>query len=348
MTDLVIPFAALGVHDLLAHAQATPALVAAGAGFTVAFMVTGFAALRPTARGRVSSRVLAMQEASRPYKVTVSPFRDRRASPIPLFDSLLRGRSWTANTRERLASAGIPLRVGEYLALRVLTVVIGIGVGLLLGSRSGGGGVAASFFALAGFGVGIAVLPMVISNRARRRRSVIDGQLVELCDVMGSMLRSGYGYAQALSATANEVGPPLSVELRQLLDTVRLGGDIDEALEELERRLQSRDFEMVASAISIQRRSGGNLAEILEGVAGTIRERQSFFREVQAITSKERFSALLVAAFPLSIIAVLTLMAPETYGLLFTDPIGRVMLGVAVALDAVGFFIIHKLVKVEV
>jgi len=347
MTDLLGPFAALDVRDLLANTAATPALVAAGAGLTVAFMVTGVAALRPTARGRVSSRVLAMQEASRPYKVTVSPFRDRRASPIPIFDSLLRGRSWTASTRERLASAGIPLRAGEYLALRVLAVTIGVAVGLMLGSRSGGG-VASSFFAVAGFAVGFAILPMVISNRARRRRSVIDGQLVELCDVMGSMLRSGYGYAQALSATANEVGPPLSIELRQLLDTVRLGGDIDEALEELERRLQSRDFEMVASAISIQRRSGGNLAEILEGVAGTIRERQSFFREVQAITSKERFSALLVAAFPLSIIAVLTLMAPETYGLLFTDPIGRVMLGVAVALDAVGFFIIHKLVKVEV
>lgn len=348
MTDLLDLFTAVGVLDVLATTPVTPVLLAAGAGLTVAFVVSGVATLRPTARGRVSSRVLAMEEASRPYKVTVSPFRDRRASPIPLFDSLLRGRSWTARTRERLASAGIPLRAGEYLALRLLAVAIGVGVGLLLSARSGGGGVAGSFFVVAGFGVGLAIPPIVVSSRARRRRAVIDGQLIELCDVMGSMLRSGYGYAQALSATATEVGPPLSIELRQLLDTVRLGGDIDEALEELEGRLHSRDFEMVASAISIQRRSGGNLAEILEGVASTIRERQSFFREVQTITSKERFSALLVAAFPLSIIAVLTLMAPETYGLLFTDPMGRVMLGIAVALDAVGFFIIHKLVKVEV
>lgn len=336
------------VLDLFAQASMTTGLVAAGAGLTVAFMVSGVAALRPSTRGRVSSRVLAMQDASRPYKVTVSPFRDERASPIPLFDSLLRGRSWTASTSARLARAGVPLRVGEYLALRVLAVTAGIVLGVMLGSRSGGGGVAGSFFIIAGAGAGFFVPSFLMSNRIRRRRSVIDSQLVELCDVMGSMLRSGYGYAQALSATANEVGPPLSIELRQLLDTVRLGGDIDEALEELEGRLKSRDFEMVASAISIQRRSGGNLAEILEGVAGTIRERQSFVREVQTLTSKERFSALLVAAFPLAIIALLTLMAPETYRMLFTDPMGQLMLGVAVTLDAIGFFIIQKMVKVEV
>lgn len=330
----------------LVAASAAPALVAAGAGFTVALTVGGLAAMRPTVRSRASRRVLAMQEATRPYQVTVSPFHDRRASPIPFIDALLRGRSWTASTRERLASAGVPLRVGEYLALRIMVVALGVLVGWFVASRSGGG--AAGVFVLFGVAAGFFTPQILVAQRARKRHEVIEGQLVELCDVMGSMLRSGYGYAQALAATATEVGPPLSVELRQLLDTVRLGGDIDEALQDLEARLQSRDFEMVASAIAIQRRSGGNLADILEGVASTIRERQSFHREVRAITSKERFSAIFVAGFPLAIIAILTLMVPETYGLLFTDPIGRVMFGVAVALDMVGFFIIQHMVKVEV
>ncbi len=336
------------ISTLLASTSATPALLALGAGFTVMFLVSGVAVMRPSARGRISQRVSAIQAMSHPYKVTVSPFRDRTVSSIPFIDALFRGRSWTAHTRERLAQAGVPLRVGEYLALRALAVALGVAVGLVLVQRSGGGSAASIFFLAAGGGTGLLAPPMAIGVRARKRQAVVEGQLVELCDVMASMLKSGYGYAQALSQTAAEVGDPLAGELRQVLDSVRLGGDVDEALEELNGHLQSRDFDMIASAIAIQRRSGGNLAEILEGVAATIRDRQSFRREVLAITSKERFSALFVAAFPLGIIGVLTLMVPETYGQLFTHPVGRLMLGVALTLDAIGFLIIRKLVKIEV
>jgi tight adherence protein B len=304
--------------------------------------------MRSPVRARVSSRVAAIQAGGRTYERSVSPLRDRRVSNIPVIEWLVGGRSWTERTRASLGRAGLPLRVGEYIALRTLAVAIGLAVGYGVAERTGGEPVARMFFAAAGFAVGFFGPAYAMATRIRRRHEQIETQLVELCDVMASMLQSGYGYAQALTATTKELEPPLSTELRRLLDTVRLGGDIDEALEELNQRLQSRDFDMVASAIAIQRRSGGNLAEILTGVASTIRQRQSFFREVRAITSKERFSAMFVAAFPLGIIAVLTLMVPETYGQLFTDPIGRVILGVALTLDLIGFAIIRKLVQVEV
>ncbi|TAK74296.1 MAG: hypothetical protein EPO16_11150 [Dehalococcoidia bacterium] len=324
-----------------------PAIVSMGAGLTVMLLSVALATFRSPTRARVSGRVSAIQTSGRPYTRTISPFHDRRASRIPLVEGLFRGRFWVDATRQELDQAGIPLRVGEYLVLRGVAVALAVALGTLIADRTGGT-LAHGFFLFVGAGVGFIVPPIMLGSRRRRRHEQIETQLVELCDVMGSMLQSGYGYAQALTATTAELDPPLSTELQRLLDAIRLGGDIDEALEELNIRLKSRDFEMVASAIAIQRHSGGNLAELLNGVASTIRERQSFLREVRAITSKERFSAFFVGAFPLAIIAILTLMVPETYGLLFTHPAGRAILGIAITLDLVGFAIIRKLVRIEV
>ncbi len=157
--------------------------------------------------------------------------------------------------------------------------------------------------------------------------------MVEFCDLMASMLESGFGYLQALTTTAEQIGPPLADELAHVLDSVSLGGDVDEALDELNERLGSKDFDMMATAIAIQRRSGGNLAEILRGVAQTIRERHSFQRDIDALTSRERYSAIFMVGFPFVLGLVLMLMLRETYGLLFTTTMGRVLLGIAVTMD---------------
>jgi len=165
---------------------------------------------------------------------------------------------------------------------------------------------------------------------------------------MASMLRSGYGYTQALASTAAELEDPLSSELLRLVDSVRLGSDVDEALEELNQRLGSRDFDMIATAISIQRQSGGNLSEILDGVGETIRDRQTFRLELRALTSRERFSAVIVAGLPLALVAILVMMDSDRYGLLFTDIRGQMIFGVAMAMNMVGYIVIKRVSKVEV
>jgi tight adherence protein B len=333
---------------LLTGVDAAPLLVSMGAGLTVLLVVAALATMRSPLRVRAANRVAAFGSLDRTYQPTASPLHDRRVSQVPLLEHLLGGRSWTDVTREKLARAGVPLRVGEYLALRVLAVSIGVAAGMMLARRAGGEPLAQLLFIAIGAGLGWVIPPIVVSMRLGRRHEQIETQLVELCDVMASMLESGYGYSQALHSTSEEVGPPLSTELQRLLDTVRLGGDIDEALDELNDRLGSRDFDMIASAIAIQRRSGGNLAEILSGVAETIRARQSFKREVRVLTSRERYSALIVAGFPFALIALLTWMAPDPYLLLFTDMYGRMILAVALVLDAIGFVIIRKLTQIEV
>ena len=113
-------------------------------------------------------------------------------------------------------------------------------------------------------------------------------------------------------------------------------------------RLDSRDFEMVSTAISINRATGGDLAGILRGVATTIRDRQSFAREVKALTAKERYSAIVVAGFPFLIAGGLTLMLPDVFRVLYTETAGRIILGIALTLDVIGYFAIQRVAKIEV
>jgi tight adherence protein B len=331
---------------LAADSSLVPLVVAIGLGLTVVFAGGALVALRSPVHA-VRGRVTGLTENVRPYSADSSSVlrgsRGWRRSPI---GRLLQG----ANNEQlqlRLDRAGFPLRVGEYLAIRIAAVVLAAGLIMALFGL-GAGWATASFGAVLGAVVGLVAPPMALRIAARRRASKIETQLVELCELMASMLRSGYGYTQALASTAAEMEDPLASELIRLVDTVRLGGDVDEALEELNERLGSREFDIMATAISIQRRSGGNLSEILDGVAETIRNRQTFHRELSALTARERFSAVIVAGLPLVLVALLTLMDPGRYSLLFTDTRGQVVLGLALVMNLVGYLTIKRVSKVEV
>ncbi|MFA7248865.1 MAG: type II secretion system F family protein [Dehalococcoidia bacterium] len=318
-----------------------PVMLSISAGVAMLLLVAGVASMRSPAR-TVQGRVQALAEATSIYANDVSLLKTRRgfANLGYRLDRLV-----AAGTAETLERSGLPLRVGEYVAIRLAAIllgaVLGFGAGLLLG-----------FSAVVGLGLGLLLgcvaPPVVVSVVTSRRAKAIERQLAEMSDLMASMMRSGFGYLQALSATASELDDPLASELTRLVDAIRLGADVDESLEQLNRRLNSADFDMVATAIAIQRRSGGNLAEILEGVSQTIRHRQAFRLELSALTSRERFSAVIIAFLPLALVAFLGLMDPVRYKLLFIDPRGQVLLGVSLALDLFGYIVIKKISKVEV
>ena len=323
-----------------------PTVISVGVGLTVIFALAAVSAMRSpmqTARGRIG----ALGETSSPYSEGSSSVLRQsggwRSGP------LLRYLDGSANeqTQHMLDRSGLPLRVGEYLALRIASIFGGALLFVLIfGALSGGSRLMVG--ALLGLVIGFVLPSLVVRVMTQRRSAAIETQLIELCDLMASMLRSGYGYTQALASTAAELEDPLSSELLRLVDSVRLGGDVDEALKSLNERLGSRDFDMIATAISIQRQSGGNLSEILDGVGETIRDRQSFRFELRALTSRERFSAVIVAGLPLVLVAILVTMDPDRYRLLFTDTRGQAILGVAMAMNLVGYVVIKRVSKVEV
>jgi tight adherence protein B len=334
-------------HTIAAHVNASAVLIALGAGGTVMLLVAWLSHLARRPRALVRERVAALRERT-PYATAapVAMLRDRRTSSVRLVDIALRGRAWTGEVRAQLDRAGLDLRVAEYLAFRLAAAAL---IAVLAGLIASRGGAGLALPASATGGIAGMVLPTVwLRARIRRRRKAVEQELVELCEMMSSMLQSGFGYLQALSMAAEQIEPPLSDELAQMRDQIRLGAGVDEALEQLNDRLQSKDFDMVATAIAIQRRSGGSLAGILRNVAQTIRERQLFQLEVAALTSRERFSALIVAAFPLLLTAGLTAMMPATFGRLFTDGPGRTLLAIALTADAMGYAVIQRVTRLEV
>jgi tight adherence protein B len=325
---------------------AAPLMIAAGAAFAAVFVVLGSAALVRAPRSRVMQRVTNLERRT-PYAevIDVRLLRDRSVSGIRALEVLLRGRSWSKQAAQLLDRAGLPLRVGEYLSLRAIAVVSGM---LVAQTFLASFGIPRLLALMAGAAVGFVIPPIYLHMRVNKRRALMEGQLIELCDLMGSMLRSGFGASQAIATTADQLGPPLSLELRRVTDAVRLGVDVDEAFEAMNERVDAPDFTVLTTAFGIQRRTGGNLAEILDGVGETIRDRQSLRQEIKTLTAMEQSTATFAAAFPMVLTCVMLYMAPDPFQVLLTDPIGRIILGAAVTMDLIGFVVMRRITKLEV
>lgn len=325
------------------------AIVAMGTGLAVAVGLMSLVPLLPTTQARTRSRIAALaNDEAGPYQRQSLVLADERFSSVRFVDAFLNGKAWTADAAQKLQASGLPLRVGEYAAIRLLTVLAGLVLGRVLATGLTADTALRFLLVVAGAALGLLLPPWYVNLKIRQRRAAIESQLVEMCEVVSSMLQSGYGYLQALTSATNELERPMSDEIRRMLDRIRLGAEVDEALAEMNERLQSTDFDMVATAISLQRTSGGNLAEIMRGVAETIRDRLAFKREVSALTSKERYSAAIVAGFPIALVGLLCVISPEIYTRLFTDLLGRIILGAALTLDVIGYIVVKRLTALEV
>lgn len=323
-------------------------IAAAGWGLTLTLILVGVGSMRG-ADSRMRQRVGALsQRAPEAFTTSgASVLRDRRASNFRAFDAFIRRQRWSEATRYSLERAGLRLRVGEWVLLRVFAVGFMAALLGFLGSALGDRGMVLMALVV-GAVLGGMLPPFVLKFKIKRRQAQMDRQIVEMTELMASMLSSGFGYMQALMSAARQLEPPLADEVNRLVEATQVGGDADEALEEMATRLDSRDFQIVTTAISIHRKTGGDLAQILRGVASTIRGRQSFAREVSALTSKERYSAIIVAGFPLLLALALTAMMPETFGRLFTQFEGRLILGAALVMDGIGYYAIKRISRIEI
>ena len=225
-------------------------------------------------------------------------------------------------------------------------VLFGAG-GLLLvgivGLFAGGPLVALSFLLL--FGLAPFAL---LSQLATRRRKAFTQQLPDTLQLLASSLRAGYSLTQGLDAVAQEVEDPTGRELRRVVLETRLGRDMEDALEDLAARMQSKDFDWVVMAIRIQREVGGNLAELLTNVAETMISRERLRREVSALTAEGRLSAIIVGALPFLIGIAVTVLNPGYINVLFTHPTGKVMLLGATVLMLAGFVWMKKTIEIDV
>lgn len=261
----------------------------------------------------------------------------------PLGDALnraLASRGLGADLATQLARADLKITVGEYIAVTVILVVVFGGVAHLLRG---------DIIVTVGACVLAFFLPRIyVGILHRRRLNAFNDQLADTIDLMVNGIRAGYSILQAMEAVSREMGPPIAVEFRRVVQEVQLGLTLEHALGNMLRRVPSDDLDMVITAINVQREVGGNLAEVLESISYTIRERIRIKGDIRALTAYGRGAGNLLTAIPVILAAVIYLINPDFMSLLFVHPCGWVMMGVAVLGVIVGYLIIRRVVNIEV
>ena len=160
-------------------------------------------------------------------------------------------------------------------------------------------------------------------------------------------MRAGYSFQQAMDVVASEMEPPMSTEFARVTADVTMGVNLETALEQMNRRVNSSDFELVVTAVLIQREVGGNLALILDTISDTINERIRMKREINALTAQGRFSAWVLLILPFVVAAFCYVFNNEQFMMLFEEETGRIAVVVAIVLEILGFFVIQKIVDIE-
>lgn len=265
--------------------------------------------------------------------------RRRRFSTIATLDRFLNRQSFASRMDSALAAAGLPLRVGEYLFLRwagALTLAA-------LASNSLDSALLAVPAGVAGY-----FLPaLYVGFRTRQRADLFNQQLVDGLALIAGGLRAGYSFLQGIEAVVRELPDPIRGEFRTVLEDLRLGVPAEEALLGLARRVPTEDVDMMVTAMIVQRTSGGNLSEVLDNIARTIRERIRIRREVNTLTAQERMSSYVVGGLPIVAFGTLMMVNQEYLDLLFTSTLGHVLLAAAAALEVIGFYVIRRIVDIR-
>jgi tight adherence protein B len=184
-------------------------------------------------------------------------------------------------------------------------------------------------------------------NVLGRSAAAFEGLLAETLDVITGSLRAGQGLMQAIESTSQEQPEPMRSELRRIVDQVNMGMSISDAMGTLTTRFDSRDVDLLAAAIAINRESGGNLSEVLNNLAATVRQRRDIRAEAKSLTAAPRATSYMLAILPLVIAGYTTAISPIYREQLFHAPLGRALLIGACVWSLIGFFISQKLAKVE-
>lgn len=202
------------------------------------------------------------------------------------------------------------------------------------------------FFAgsLAGILMGLALLGL----RIRRRRKKFTNQLGDMLTMVANALRAGFSFMQAFELISREMDAPMGREVQLVVNEVNLGNTLESALDNMQRRVASPDFELVVTAVLIQRQVGGDLASILDTISETIAERVRMRREVMTLTAQGRASALVVSCIPIGLAGAVSIMNPNYLKPLVETDLGRMFIIAAVVLQLIGFIIIHRIVDIKI
>jgi len=332
-------------------------LVAAVAALAILLIALGIAT---SGRGtdisaRLERYASDRKDASKPASTGQGPISDliAQSSAISALNRVVEQRDFGANISRELARADLKLKVSEYLFIWA-GAIVGIPVGMFI----------FGFFfpalhnpivLLIGAVVGFFLPRFYVKRRQGGRLNSFNKQLPDTITLLANALRAGSSFLQAIELVVRESRPPISTEFQRVIREVNLGLPFEQALENMVRRVESEDLDLMATAISIQYQVGGNLAEILDSIAYTIRERVRIKGEIRTLTAQQRISGYVVAFLPIGLAGFLFIIAPSFMQPMFDPavniggiPTGIILIVVGLTMMFIGFMFIRKIVDIEV
>ena len=201
------------------------------------------------------------------------------------------------------------------------------------------------------FVIAVVVTPLIcmayLQFHISRRQAAFMDQLGDTLIMISNALRAGFSFLQAMEYISHEMGAPIGVEFQKVVHEMNLGSSLETALENMNRRVESKDFDLVVTAVLIQRQVGGNLSQVLDSISNTIQERIRMRREVMSLTAQGRLSGVIVGSLPFFMVAMLLSINSGYFDTVTEHPTGRLLIGVAVGLEVLAVVIIRNIVNIK-
>jgi len=259
---------------------------------------------------------------------------------LPAFDKMMEGTAKGSAVSHWLEQTGVKISLSTLLLLAIVCGGAFGFLGLILVKLP------IAFVFVGGMG---AALPFIFLNMKRTRRiHKFEEEFPEALDLIARALKAGHAFVTGLKMVADEMSDPVGPEFRKTFDEQNFGLPMKEALENLTTRVPSLDVRFFATAVLIQRETGGNLSEILENLAHVVRERFKILRQVRVHTAHGRLTGYVLLALPVVLSMALMFINPEHMNLLFRERMGQMLLMVAIGMQVIGYFWIRHVVKIEV
>jgi len=275
----------------------------------------------------------------RPYQVLPGSHLTRfTGSTTDALHRVLTQRNVRLFNREQLDDAGVRMSQADFVVLVIAGAVVGALIGLVVGGIIG----AILLAVLAPF-----VACLVLRFRAGKRRDRFDDQLGDTLQLLSGGLRAGHSILRAIDAAATESVSPTSEEMRRVITETSLGRDLQASLNDTAERMRNEDFVWIAQAIQINREVGGNLADVLDQVNDTIRERSEIKGHIKSLAAEGKFSAYILMALPVGIVIMLMIVNPGYMNVMFTNPLGWGMIVGSAVLMTIGGLWMRKIIDLK-
>jgi tight adherence protein B len=272
--------------------------------------------------------------------------RDEMLSKIPALDNLLRRSTRISNLQPFLEQANLRIRAGNILVLCLVSALVLGGLGFLLAGSLPPN--QALTFAALGLVLGGIMPYSYASYRRNKRFQKFEELFPEAIDTLARAVRAGHAFTTALELIANELSEPVASEFRKLFEEQKFGLPVRDALMNLADRMPLVDVKFFVTAVMLQRETGGNLAEILDNLSYVIRERFKIMRQVRVYTAQGRLTMMLLMGLPPVIVVTMLLTSPMFIRPLFADPIGHTLVVAGIVLQTLGYFVIRKIIQIQV